>query len=66
MMESNLRGTRIAVWMIVAFWLGWVWLYNFLLGGEALWKCIVLTALVPLPLAAGVLILEVRRRLRHG
>ena len=63
-MTAKPKGDGAFILLIIVFWSAWVWLYSFLIGGEALWKCLVATPLVPLPLMVTALTLRrVRGRL---
>jgi hypothetical protein len=57
---------KIFVLAITAAWLLWIWIYEFLLGDTALWKCLLLTFLLPVPALVLITALEARRRWRRS
>ena len=61
---ESLKRERIVVLLAILLWLLWIWVYNFLLGGTELWKCLVATALLPVLAMAAILAIGVRQRWR--
>jgi hypothetical protein len=63
MMHESVREYWFACAAIVV-WLLWVWVYNFAIGGIALWKALLGTAVFPAPAAAMLIVIAVVRHRR--